>query len=87
MSALLCHDVASIKTNQLFRPKSPFDIVCTTQRLAWSSQGFAAAPKYAEDISRGLMNEFTDASMATLGDAQMLSTGNKCAILDLYTGA
>ena len=84
MSTLLCLSSAPPKTNQFIRPVSPFDVVSATRRQALSRKQFAAAPEYAEAISKGMAGEFMDALMAALGDATAMSTEDTCAIAELY---
>ena len=85
MSALLRLRLATPKLNQFVRPKSPFDVVSTTQRLASSGEWFATAPEYAKAIARGKASKLVDALMATLGNATVMSTEDTCNIVDLYT--
>ena len=41
-------------------------------------------PEYAKAISRGRAVEFTDALMATLGDAMAMCMEDTCTLVDLY---
>ena len=85
MSALLRLSSAPSKTNQFIRPMSPFDVVSAARGMALSGKWFAAAPEYAEAISRGRAIEFADALMAALGDATAMCAEDACALADLYT--
>ena len=86
MSAILRLSLVPRKTNQFIRPMSPFDDVSATQRLASSGEQFATAPEYAKTIFRGQVSEFTDALMASLGNATAMSTEDTFAIVELHTG-
>lgn len=85
MSALLCLCSATSKTNQFVRPRSPFEVVSTAQRLTLRGQGFVASLEYVKAISQGLMDEYV--LMAVMSDVKVLSAEDNGALLDLYIGA